>query len=67
LEQKLGNTIEKNEPGELIYNAYQIGSKEDDVLLESGAIVQTPESNGDNDEVGLLIPSEVVKATITVG
>jgi len=67
LDEKLGDIQEDAEADEVKYDGYSIGGKEEKVLLESGAIVDFPEDNGDEDEFVLLVPDDIVEAVITVG
>lgn len=62
----LGNVPDDYEKTEVTYNGNGYGSNEKDVLLTAGAIIETPKSNGDNDEVSVLIPDSEIEATVRI-
>lgn len=63
---RLGLTKEDAESSDIIVNNKSIGTYENDVMDYYGTVIETPESNADNDMVILKVPSEQVYAKISV-
>lgn len=64
--QWLGTNDEDADSDELIIDGVNIGTEDNDVMDYYGMIVETPESNGDDDEVVIQIPTDVVEAQISI-
>jgi len=62
----LGGTLSTDEDDELVWATTSIGTKNEDHRTQYGIIIKDPESNGNNDEVHLEIPGDVVKANVVV-
>ncbi|MEM5804819.1 MAG: S-layer protein [Candidatus Aenigmatarchaeota archaeon] len=63
----LGATAATADATDFVYGTYELGTREEDVLTNTGAIIRSPKSNAENDRVYIDVPSEQVKGTITVG
>lgn len=64
--QWLGSNDKDAESNELIINGINIGTEDNDVMDHYGMIVETPENNGDDDEVVIQIPTDKVEAQISI-
>lgn len=64
--QKLGATQEEAEAADLTRGGTEIGSNEDSIRTQYGAVIETPEDNADADEVVIRLPPEQVNAEITI-
>ena len=62
----LGTKKSEDEADELKHNAVSIGSKDNDLRTKFGMVIEDPESNGNDDRVRLLVPSEKVEAQVAV-
>jgi len=62
----LGNESEDAENYELLINDNEVGDEDEDIMSHSGLIVYDSESNSEEDEVVLGVPSEQVYATVSV-
>jgi len=62
----LGSMPEEAEKVDVIVNGTDIGTKENDVMDNYGIIIESPESNADDDKVVFRVPSERVYAQISV-
>ncbi len=62
----LGNESEEAEDSELLLNGKEVGDEDEDILSHFGLIVYDSESNSENGEVVLGVPSEQVYATVSV-
>lgn len=63
----IGTDKEDSESDELLYNGIEIGTREYDVLGNDGMVIKEPKHNGDDDVVELLVPEDVLEATIVIG
>jgi hypothetical protein len=63
---RLGNTAEQAEATDVVYDAINIGARDQSVLTDEGIVIEDVGDNADNDEIFLKIPSEAVEATIAV-
>lgn len=64
--EKLGATEDEAEATDVIYNANNFGNREKDVLLMSGIVLQSPESNADRDRVLFKLPSDLVEVELFI-
>jgi len=64
--QWLGTNKEDAENDELMIDGVNIGTEDNDVMDYYGMIVETPESNCNDDEVLIRIPTKVVEAKISI-
>lgn len=62
----LGSRDEDADSDEVKVNGKSIGTEDNDVMDYYGIIIKSPENNGDDNEVVLMIPSEQVYATISI-
>ncbi|MEM5801180.1 MAG: S-layer protein [Candidatus Aenigmatarchaeota archaeon] len=62
----LGSNSNQKEDSELQYQGQPIGSKEKDLRSKYGYVVKSPATNGDRDQVVLLVPADQVKAKVVV-
>lgn len=58
---------EEAEATDLMVGASSLGKRDQDVLLTDGTIIDAPENGLDNDKVSFMMPSDTVKALISVG
>ena len=63
---KLGSVEDEAETADVKVGATNLGTREEDVLLTSGVVVYTVESNADKDEVKIAVPSDTVEAVFRV-
>lgn len=64
--QKLGTLADEAEAGDVLYDGYPVGSKEESVLTGFGVKIKDPEDNADQDEVELWLPDEKLELTLGV-
>lgn len=62
----LGNESEDAESSELVLNGEEVGNEDEDIMGHYGLIVYNSESNSEEDEVVLGVPSEQVYAEVNV-
>jgi len=63
----LGDDEEDAESNELLYNGVMVGTREYDVVGFDGLIMVNPDSNGENDQIELLVPEDKVEVVVTLG
>lgn len=64
--ERLGTLKDEAESTDVKYNSMNLGKREYDVLTLYGTVIVDIESNADNDEVVLKIPSDRVEANVLV-
>ena len=64
--EKLGPTVEDADNGDVKVGSSYFGTEENTIMQHYGIVVEEPESNADNDEVVISVPSEQVYATVAV-
>ena len=62
----LGATEEDAEDSDVIVSGKSIGNKDNDVMDHYGTVIESPESNTDDDKVVFKVPSEQVYAQVSV-
>lgn len=62
----LGTLEDEAEASDVSYNGINYGTRDETVITSEGIIINTPENNADSDRVEIRVPSDVVKATLTV-
>ncbi|MDD5253492.1 MAG: hypothetical protein PHG05_00100 [Candidatus Nanoarchaeia archaeon] len=62
----LGDTLSSEEAGELVWQATNVGTKDEDHRTEYGVIIRNPKSHGASDEVVLDIPGDQVFANVVI-
>ncbi len=62
----LGVSEGDGEGSDIIVGAINYGAEDEDARTTYGVVVEDPESNADSDKVILAVPSEQVKATVTI-
>ena len=65
-DSKFGVEKEEAEADELLINGKPFGLRDTDVLTTKGFIVKSPEDGLEEDEVSILVPSDVVEAVLCV-
>jgi hypothetical protein len=62
----LDGTVSYANGNEIIVYGTAMGTREEDVLTNYGAVIRAPKSNAGSDKVSIDVPSAQVKATLTV-
>ncbi|MCK5474539.1 MAG: S-layer protein [Candidatus Aenigmarchaeota archaeon] len=62
----LGATDGDADTNDVTWNGTNMAAKDDDVRTLYGTVIESPEDNADSDKVVLEIPSDQVKATVTI-
>jgi len=63
----LDTTVNKADGAEINVYGTDMGTRDEDILTNYGAVIRAPKSNAGADRVVIDIPSSQVKATLTVG
>lgn len=63
----LGVEADEAEEAELVFGSLTLGEREEDLLLNDGVILRSPEKNAGNDKVVLEIPSEEPSVVLKLG
>jgi hypothetical protein len=63
----LGATVATADAIDVVYGTYEFGTREEDALTNTGAVIRDVKSNAENDRIYIDVPSEQVKGTISVG
>ena len=62
-----GTEVDKANPDDLIIGGYSFGTRDENVLLTDGTIIEEPENNLEDDTLSFSMPDEQVKMLLKVG